>query len=138
MASALVEQGRPAAACEVDFGCGNTGRQVSTTCLQEEQPGTDDNVVEEHDGDPLEDFRPLLLHLRLDSLRLSELAISLKTALVGDEDAKVMTCNVNPQPLMGSYNILYGVNFSDSSAWIFKLPSTGYLPEWSEASGRKL
>ncbi|KAF8432805.1 hypothetical protein BGX38DRAFT_1224875 [Terfezia claveryi] len=49
-----------------------------------------------------------------------------------------MTCTINPQPLAGSYNILYRVTFSDSSAWVFKIPSTGYLPEWSEASGRWL
>ncbi|KAF8432798.1 hypothetical protein BGX38DRAFT_1146326 [Terfezia claveryi] len=54
------------------------------------------------------------------------------------ESGNLMTCTINPQPLAGAYNILYRVTFSDSSAWVFKIPGTGYSPEWSEASGRWL
>ncbi|KAF8418673.1 kinase-like domain-containing protein [Tirmania nivea] len=140
----LVEQLGSASGSGEDSGCTNIGEtrrpQVSAG-LQEEQHAdadTDDNVDKEEDGeDPLESFRPVLSHLRLE--RLSELAISLKTALVGDvESGNLMTCTINPQPLAGSYNILYRVTFSDSSAWVFKIPGTGYSPEWSEASGRWL
>ena len=88
------------------------------------------------EGDELDSFRPLLSHLRLE--KLPELAISLKTALLRADISSPLTCTVSPQPLTGAYNILYRVSFSDGTAWVFKVPCIGYLPEWSEASERNL
>ena len=114
-------------------GCGNDqGRD------QEEKTQQDADEVDE--GDELDSFRPLLSHLRLE--QLPELAISLKTTLLGADfstgTSSPLTCTVNPQPLIGAYNILYRATFSDSTTWIFKIPCIGYLPEWSEMSARKL
>jgi len=94
--------------------------------------------TEQVDEDELANFRPLLSHLRIENL--AELAISLKTALLGADACtdNPLICTVSPLPLTGSYNILYRVTFSDGSAWIFKIPCIGYLLEWSDTSGRKL
>ncbi|RPB20353.1 hypothetical protein L211DRAFT_524223 [Terfezia boudieri ATCC MYA-4762] len=116
---------------EEDSACGNDlGRD------QEEKRQEDAEEADE--GDELESFRPLLSHLRLENL--PELATSLKTAQLGADasTSSPLTCTVSPQPLTGANNILYRVRFSDSSTWIFKIPCIGYLPEWSEVSGRKL
>jgi len=111
---------------EEDSGCGN-------------DQGRDQGEKEQQDTEEVDDsFRPLLSHLRLE--QLPELAISLKTALLGVDSStgSPLTCTVNPQPLTGAYNILYRASFSDSTTWIFKIPCIGYLPEWSEVSARKL
>ncbi|KAF8434020.1 hypothetical protein BGX38DRAFT_179909 [Terfezia claveryi] len=113
---------------EEDSGCGNDQGRDREAKKPEE-------VVER---DVLDNFRPLLSHLRLE--QLPELAISLKTALLGADSSTCspLTCTVNPQPLTGGYNILYRACFSDSTTWIFKIPCIGYLPEWSDLSARKL
>jgi len=72
---------------EEDSGCGNG-------------QGRDQGEKEQQDTEEVDDsFRPLLSHLRLE--KLPELAISLKTALLGVDSStgSPLTCTVNPQPL---------------------------------------
>ncbi|KAF8449596.1 hypothetical protein BGX38DRAFT_1142634 [Terfezia claveryi] len=98
--------------------------------------GQEEPKRETEEEDELFIFRPLLSHLQLENL--PELAISLRTALFGGDTCNPLTCTVSPRPMIGTYNILYRVTFSDSTEWLFKIPFIGNLPEWIEASGRKL
>ena len=35
-------------------------------------------------------------------------------------------CSISPEPLNGSYNLAYLVQFEDGAQWIFKIPANGY------------
>ena len=35
-------------------------------------------------------------------------------------------CSVSPEPLNGSYNLVYLVTYEDGAQWIFKIPANGY------------
>jgi len=80
-------------------------------------------VFTTEERDELDSFCPLLSYLRLE--KLPQLAISLKSALLGADASSPLTCTVSLQPLTGAYNILYRVSFSDGVAWVFKVHALG-------------
>ena len=63
----------------------------------------------------------------IDFERLMQYAIDTKAKLIRKEqrsttDTVALTCTIGAEPMKGSYNIVYKLNFSDSDVWVARIP----------------
>jgi hypothetical protein len=94
--------------------------QDRTNHLTEDSDRRDDDSADE-----MEEFRPLRCRITLETL----VPLALRVRDVGPE----VTCEISPDPLFGSYNILYRLDFSDTVRWLVKLPVRAGDPgPWTE------
>ena len=47
-------------------------------------------------------------------------------------------CTLQPQPLYGSFNILFQLNFSDGVSWLLKVPARGHLGTFNKSDAEAL
>ena len=78
----------------------------------------------------IEFFRSLRNHIDLEQLAAFALEVRLECqteASVGSpkETGHELTCNVQPEPMCGGYNIIYVLEFNDDVRWIARIPGHG-------------
>ncbi|KAH8705861.1 hypothetical protein BGW36DRAFT_354252 [Talaromyces proteolyticus] len=70
---------------------------------------------------------------------LPPLAARVRSRMTGKPVEDYLTnCHTNPNPIYGSSNILFEIEFSDKVCWLLKVPSNGYPGGFSEHSAKEL
>jgi hypothetical protein len=70
---------------------------------------------------------------RLDLAALASLALKTRTNLDGQLDSEI-TCSVISPPVVGGYNIVFFLAFSDEVRWVCRIP----ILEWSPVFEKRL
>ena len=106
----------------------------------------DDGGSDCSDFDDIARFAPVLESLKLDAV--PGFACRIRQGMsAGDsvnrlqqttEECCVSTCKVDLQPMYGSYNILFPIQFGDGLKWILKIPAAGVSERWDQSAARAL
>jgi hypothetical protein len=103
-----------------------------------------DEVQSEHQPEEPDPFQQVLDVLDFEALASAALGIR-KDPIVsltephGDEQytlSDALACAIDPEPVAGSYNIVYFINFSDGVKWIARIPGKG--TSFDELDARKM
>ena len=86
-------------------------------------------------GDQLHRFRYVLQNIQHDAIPTLAMAIRASLSDAPEPGAK---CTLQPEPLYGSFNILFRLDFSDGVSWLLKVPARGHPGTFNESDAEAL
>ena len=95
-------------------------------------------------GKEMPQFAAVIAQLKYNKIAPLASAIRQSIQTIHHEDLSLRTlaplhgCSVSPEPLNGSYNLVYLVTFEDGVQWIFKIPANGYYTCFDRSAAEAL
>lgn len=96
-----------------------------STRFNQEDEDDDEEEDEDEDEDELLDFRPTIALINFEALKAYALQVRTQSCGMTDVQTRTnnqLTCDINEEPMCGSFNLAYVLHFGDGSCWIARFP----------------